>query len=483
MGSELETAVKRLIQSRKLIRNGSRVIVGVSGGVDSLVLLHILNRIKDELEIALHAATLDHGLRGEAGAADAQFVEDTARAWGIPCTRGFADVPTRAKEWKLGIEAAARKARYEFFKATADQQGTETITVAHNLDDQVETVLMHLIRGTGVRGLVGMALSTMQWGTDGRIPPKQYLIVRPLLETTRADIKVYAQENGLTPRIDATNTDPIYLRNRIRLELIPLLKTYNPNVVQAIGRLTDIVIEDSTAHEGSSHFFHAGDAKMRRVVNRETFLRGSRANQRQALFRAYGELNEADKAQITYEHIERALAFAQEGVTGDIYQLPGRIRLRIEYEHLFLEREDAPPIMLHPLLEGDKPISIPPDGVVLFPLTGHSLRVYSLPWYEPAPSFTVMRLSVPEHGQLALRARQSGDTFQPLGMEGHTKSVREWMIDHKVPAQYRDRVPLLLVNDQIAAIIWGEQWAIDQRFAVKGERGERVLYFRIQRSS
>ncbi len=473
MGSELETAVKRLIQSRNLIPPDVLVIIGVSGGVDSLVLLHILNRI----HIRLHAATLDHGLRGEAGAADAQFVEDTTREWNIPCTREFADVPTLAAEWKLGIEAAARRARYDFLKSTADQYGAQHIAVAHNLDDQAETVLMHLIRGSGVRGLGGMALSTMQQG---------YLIVRPLLETPRAEIEAYAHENGLTPRMDATNEDTHYLRNRIRQELVPLLKTYNPNVVQAIGRLADIVIEDSTS--GSTHVPHFdvisnrhdpdNRQEGRMFVGLITFRRWfSRAGKRQALVNAYNRLVFPDTSQITYEHVERALAFTDDANTGDIYQLPGRVQLRIEYESLIMEREDAPPELQRPLLVETYAQSF--DHVFRFSQTKHTLVM----WDEKPnlPDEIVNRLSIPKDAKLALRARQTGDIFQPLGMGGHTKSVREWMIDHKVPAQYRDRVPLLLVNDQIAAIIWGEQWAIDHRFAVQGISGERVLYFRIER--
>jgi tRNA(Ile)-lysidine synthase len=213
----LET-IAAYIERHHLLPPSGEIIVAVSGGADSLCLLHLLHRLcgpgKRYPELRLHAAHLNHKLRGEASAQDAAVVAQIATAWGLPLTVGELDVPALARQERRSLEDAARTARYRFLREVARGQ---PIAVAHHADDQVETLLLHWLRGAGLAGMVG-------------ILPRQQDIIRPLLEVSHAQTVAYCQQHQIVPLQDASNTDPRFLRNRIRHELLPLLESLNQGI-------------------------------------------------------------------------------------------------------------------------------------------------------------------------------------------------------------------------------------------------------------
>src|SRR5215218_3648090 len=221
---------------------GERVLVAVSGGADSTALLLALEELKRVglLDVDLTAAHLDHGLRGEDGAGDARWVERLARAYGFECVSGRASVSERAREARDNLEQAARRARYEFLAGAARAQGARAVLAAHTLDDQAETVLLRLLRGSGAEGLGGM-------------PPERTLeacggvyLRRPLLTwARRADTEGYCRERGVEFRADAMNDDERFARVRVRRKLLPLLETFNPRAAEALGRTASLLHEDS----------------------------------------------------------------------------------------------------------------------------------------------------------------------------------------------------------------------------------------------
>jgi tRNA(Ile)-lysidine synthase len=219
----------------------SRVLVAVSGGPDSLSLIHALHALADELQIeALQVAHLDHGLRGAESAAEAAFVEQFCRERSIPCHVGYADVAEVARARKVGKQQAARSVRYRFLEATAEQVGADSIATAHTQDDQIETVLLNILRGTGLEGLRG-------------IPTRRGLFIRPLLTVSHAELIAYCEAQRLTPRLDPSNLQPCCTRNHLRLELLPQLeRDYNPGVREALLRLAAISARDSDYLSGQA---------------------------------------------------------------------------------------------------------------------------------------------------------------------------------------------------------------------------------------
>ncbi|HEY0072444.1 MAG TPA: tRNA lysidine(34) synthetase TilS, partial [Chloroflexia bacterium] len=225
------------------------LVVGVSGGADSLALLSVLRELRGtHAASTLHVAHLDHGFRGDESAADARFVEELAREWELACTVAYFDVPAYAASRKLSAEDAARRVRYAFLAGVAQKHGS-LVAVAHNADDQAETVLMHLLRGSGVTGLAGMRmLSDIPVDTSDPAlrlvvregAPSMVQVFRPLLGIWRADIEAYCRELGLVPRLDASNLDPAYRRNFIRHEVLPGLEAASPQVKRHLARLADI---------------------------------------------------------------------------------------------------------------------------------------------------------------------------------------------------------------------------------------------------
>ncbi len=319
---ELHWRVLTFCRAEGLFTPEERVVVAVSGGADSLALLHILRALQGELRISLHAATLDHGLRGAQGAADAAFVRDIAAEWGIPCTVGGADVPRLAAEWRLGIEAAARRARYAFLSACAAQVGAHCLATAHQRDDQAETVLLHLIRGSGLAGLRGILPATQRDGLR---------IVRPLLEIGREELRAYLAGLGIAPREDASNADLQYARNKVRHAILPLLRQINPSVVASLARTAQTLRDDYAALMATLPPYAPPS------LRREDFLQLLPAQQR--LWLRAAVLHLAPDHDLSYERVEAARRFVQRLRTAGGVQLGGGVWLRANQARLRVLRE------------------------------------------------------------------------------------------------------------------------------------------------
>ncbi len=505
--------VAAAIAREKLLEPGASVVVGVSGGADSLTLLHVLVRLRERLGLTVAAATLDHGLRGEAGASDAAFVRATAEAWGLRVIVGRADVRALARAQRLNIEEAARQARYTFLLRAARQLGAETVAVGHNRDDQVETVLMHLLRGSGLSGLRGMLLrlrlNTYHLLPDAPIafdppedpaaPPLWPWLVRPLLDVSRAAIDAYAAEHALNPRYDATNEDTTLFRNRLRHELIPLLETINPNIRTVLARTAAVLRADA-------ELVHAvGQAALERVaramgpqgvvLDRAGWSALSLAEKRYILRAATWSLR-PELRDVTFEQVEAALRIADEGTTGSAATLPGGLLLRVGYGTLTIAPEGVPDVSERP--GEDAPALEPGTADVPFLPGEHFRRVAGgwridvWPLADPGEGAALMDdplaavLAVPPGAWLSLRTRRRGERFRPHGMGGRSQKLSDTLINMKVPAAWRDRVPVLAIDGEaawfVAPTAEGVRGRVAEPFASAAGEGYRWIAARWRRA-
>lgn len=426
------------------------LVIAVSGGADSLALLHVLYTLAEPLRLSLHVATLDHGLRGEAGADDAQFVVDTAHGLGLPVTAGKVDLDPSLP----GVEARARAARYAFLADAARNVSAKYVVVAQHADDQAETVLMRLLRGTGTSGLAGMRVASPLPGAD------DLTLLRPLLSVTRAQIEAYCTEHHLQPRVDATNADTTYLRNRIRLETLPYLRRLNPQISEALNRLAQIAADDDDYME----------AELARLVSDGVQITDARFTLDRARFRALHSalgrrfiLNSAGRlgAEPDYDHVVAADALARDGKLGAIALLGDGIRVRVDYQTIAIEHEDAPFIVENAFtLPPDTEISVIIPGDTTTP-TGWVLRALDT---MPENADWLLPLRVPTDAHITLRTRRPGDRFAPSNLKGQTQKLKKYMIDLKIPKYLRDNVPLMIINANIVAVLLDRQWIVAHGF-------------------
>ena len=234
----VQEAIVAAILKDRALADKRKAIVAVSGGCDSVALLHAMKDLRGRLGVELHVASLDHGIRGEAGRHDAEFVGGLSERWALPYTLGAADVPKLSREWNCGIEAAARRARYNFLARVAAEEASDCAVVGHHAGDQVETILMRMARGTGIRGLAGMqVVSAMPYHPHLRV-------LRPLLQVERAELESYCRQFDLPFRHDESNDDRSYTRNYLRHEVIGHLQRLNPQVTGALRRLGEAAAVD-----------------------------------------------------------------------------------------------------------------------------------------------------------------------------------------------------------------------------------------------
>lgn len=419
-----------------LLSPGDRVLAAVSGGPDSLSLLHALHTGREEHGLAdVQAAHLDHGLRGEEAAEEAAWVAAWCAERGIVCHAERADVGALAATRKINKQQAAREARYAFLEQTAERAGATKIATGHTQDDQVETVLMNVLRGTGLDGLRG-------------IPLTRGLFVRPLLQVSRAEIEAYCWQHELTPRRDPSNQSPeTYTRNKIRLDLLPqLTREYNPAVGAALLRLSKIAARDSDYLKG------VADGKLERVtlardVSRLVLDRPALADLHPALlryvFRAAITRLRATGEGITFEHVERACeAVAAPRVNPFLLNLPYPLcTVRVTGDTLTLTLANVPASLAYVTA----PLPIP--GAATLPGTRWVVRA-SL---DPLPDAITLDADAVSSGDLTLRNWRSGDRIDPLGMGGRHKKVSDVLGEAKVPKEERHSIPL--VADE-AGLLW-----------------------------
>lgn len=442
-------------QHYKLISSGDLIIIAVSGGADSLALAHILLTLQSQLGLRLHIATFDHGLRGDASSADVDFVEQQANQWGVPVTVGRADTSIYSQG---NQEAIARRARYDFLAQVATEHSASAIATAHHMGDQLETILMHLVRGSGLNGLQGMAFASS-------VPHhRQLRLIRPLLNVTRDEIEAYIEANQLAPRHDLTNDDRSYFRNALRHDVVPTLRRFNPQVEQAAARVATALQTDTDfiSQQTDTAFDRVVQTiePERVTVSAAMFGALHPAIQSRVLMRAVRQIMR--DVELTQVVVQAALALANAGHTGQIAELGAGLQLRVEYEQLIVERAGSYPQMI-PYAQLDMEQTLCSGGVIRLD-DRHSLEVIT--HYRPDAT---ARLAMDSTHCITVRTRRAGDRWQPLGLGGRHQKLKDTLINRKVPAHWRDKLPLLEVDGQIAAIILPDGWLISEVFAVRDD--------------
>jgi tRNA(Ile)-lysidine synthase len=328
--------VLAFIRRYNLVRTGGPLVVGVSGGPDSLCLLHLLTGLQEHLGTSLHVAHLNHMLRGEESDDDAEYVVRMAGDLGLSVTVERREVRSYRSKHHLSLEDAARRLRYQFFAAVAGSVGAEAVAVGHTADDQVETVLMRLIRGTGAKGLQGMQPAT-RWHSVG---DEGLRVVRPLLRVRREETEAYCRAHGIDPRRDSSNLLPDRLRNRVRHELLPLLRTYNPKIDEALLRAAEaLASESSLAEDHASGAWREVVAEVGGafLVDKKRFRSLHPAVQRQLLREVVRRLL-GDLEDVEWKHIER-MRTSFDLRNGKWLALPRRLTLCVEKDACRLTAE------------------------------------------------------------------------------------------------------------------------------------------------
>lgn len=428
-----------------------RVLVAVSGGPDSLSLLHLLHTQREMHGLAaVQAAHLDHSLRGAESAAEAAWVAEWCIRHDILCHLGQVDVARLAKERKRSKQEAAREARYAFLEEVAAKMGATKIATGHTQDDQVETVLLNILRGTGLDGLRG-------------IPARRGLYVRPLRDVPRTETEAYCVQHGLTPRCDSSNLSAdTYTRNRIRLELLPLLRRdYNHQIGTALLRLSAIsASEGDYLHEQAEAALTA--ATLVQNPNKHVLDNASLASLHPALLRRVLRLAvtgiRGTSEGVAYHPIERLCQFVSQALTRG-----GGIKLQGLFPSPWCDIFAGPhTLTLTPALA---PATLPlPErhlilpGVTTMTEIGWMIRF----GFEPLPGELTVTLDADrvDASSLHICTRQEGDRIAPLGMGGHTKKVSDIFTDAKVPKAERHRIPI--IADE-SGILWIVGYAISER--------------------
>ena len=458
--SELCSRVQDVIIREQLIEKEDLIIVAVSGGADSLALLHLLYRLKGEeiLPFSLYVAHLNHGLRGRAAREDAAFVREEARRLGLPCTVGEVDVRAFSRNRRLSLEDGARRLRYRFLVQLAQRTGATRVAVGHQSDDQVETLLLNILRGTGLDGLAGMQ--------NKRLLDEGITLIRPLLELSREEVERYCRESKLTPRLDETNLHSEFTRNRIRLQLIPLLEhEFNPRVRRGLQRLSQLLTLDRDfmqreATTGLSRLLLKEDEREEQylVIDGKGLLEEHKALQGRILRLAVRRLLGAVPRDISQFHVRMVLELLREGSPHGMLHLPGGLRVSRSYDNLTLYYREPP------RAANIVPLALAVPGVVSLPGSGIKLKASlfapeNLKWPPDAGKEAYLDFdqvlkkilpSVNGKVELVVRPRLSGDRFHPLGAPGQRK-LKNYLIDQKVPRAERELILLVVAGEEI---IW-----------------------------
>ena len=452
----IEKHIIDLLDRLKLTNTSKPLLVGVSGGPDSMALLLALDSIKAKCSIELHVAHLNHGLRGIESDEDAVFVQDISKELALPVTVERVELDYYKSLNGMSLEEAAREVRYNFLYRVANMMNASAVILGHTANDQVETVMMNIIRGTSLTGLTGMS-QISSWRPIDTVKPIK--VVRPILTFLKKHTLEYCAYKGIEPRLDSSNTDKHFTRNRIRSELLPNLRSYNPRFDSALLRLSTLseqnhsyIMESAIKTKESITSIQDGVT----YVEKNQFLKLHPAMQTNILRLMYEEHAGSLKS-LGSRHVQAMLNLSESIQKKELY-IPNGLIFKNERGLLSIGYpiSEYPDI---PIIKGEHNLAVP--GTLKIP--GLEINASLSPIRSntnKSHSFTAQldRNQIGE--QLLIRTRRPGDRFYPLGITG-SKKLKDFMIDQKIPRNFRDRLPIVLSDDRIAWVIGFRiaQWA------------------------
>ena len=451
---QFQQKILETIESNHLIERGDAVVVGVSGGPDSVCLLHVLHSLSDRLEIRLNAVHINHMLRDEESQADEAFTAGLCKELGIPLSIIQVDVAAMAKKLGMSLEEAGRDARYSEFERYANSIGAARIAVAHNRNDQAETVMMHIIRGTGTAGLVGMEY-------------KRGAVIRPLLNVYRKEIEQYCEEAGLSPRTDSSNLKCEFARNRVRLELFPYInKSFGADITESLCRLSSLAADDNSyleqcaleAYEGSLETRNIGQVSMKLEQLRMLHPAVLGRVLKQAVCDAAGSTTGIGN--VHYRALSDLIFY---GRTGSRTELPGGIRSIVSYGILNISASEIQKknVLFDTALVIPGSTQVQELDVVVRTSVGKAINVdkYGRMGYNSFVQF--FDYDSLKRG-INIRNRRDGDIFKPFRSNG-TKKLKEYFIDSKISRELRDEIPLVCIDNEV---VWVVGYKISDKFKV-----------------
>ncbi|MEG0297134.1 MAG: tRNA lysidine(34) synthetase TilS [Clostridium sp.] len=449
--------VKIFCEENNLIQNNDRILVALSGGPDSVCLLHVLHSLKNELNLTIGAAHINHMLRGEESTRDEVYVEELCNELSIPCYIKRIDIDSISKELGISHEMAGRDERYKFFEDVSNEQGYNKVAIAHNANDQAETVIMRMMRGTGLEGLGGIRSK------------RNEKIIRPILSILRDEIESYCNEKKLNPRIDKSNLENIYSRNKVRLDILPYMKeNFNPDIIQTINRMASILQKDDEYINNQCNKYFDNYCKIQPgglVINKKIFkLEDAIVNRiiKKSLIDYSGKYTNFEMKHIydvidlankeTNKKIDLPNNIIAENIYGDIYL---KIRMRSAKKS---EQKNNEIFLLKEKLD-----------VNTFKFMDYIIRVEII---KNKNNIEFSNNDLIKHFDydnivegIIIRTRKDGDKIRPLGMNGN-KKVKDIFINSKVPKDYRETVPIVCFDDKIAWIVGykvSEEYKVTQK--------------------
>ena len=451
----------RTVRQQQLFVPGQHLLVAVSGGPDSVALLSLLHRLLRSWRLTLTVVHCNYGLRGAESDGDESFV--SIFCWERQLSLVIHRPTLVKRRQRSSLQATARDARYDFMKQLAHEVGADCIAVGHTANDQAETLLMWMLRGAGMAGLAGMSYA------------REDRIIRPLLAATREEVVAYLDHEGLTYRRDSSNEKPLYHRNRIRKELLPVITRLAPAAVRVLQRQADLLREDEYFLEGVTsdlvRTLVSHDSRGVQRVDRQAFIELPVALQRRfvrAILQTYDEEGRASSLRVV-ESVRRVLLKGRSGVRLSLKQVlvitdQGSVRFsptkgkdhKHETDSGQGKREALPlPVPSTVYWSGTN------QQIHVQLMTRHAAEEMGRAPFQGLVLFDADRFSEP----LSVRAWQAGDRFSPYGMKGKSKKLQDFFTDRKVARHERGKVPLLVAPE---GILWVVGMRQDERFVVRG---------------
>ncbi len=461
--------VRRQIDEERLFTRGDRIVIGVSGGTDSIALLHILWSLNAMYHYGweLHVVHLNHQFRGAESEQDAEYVRSLCQSLGVIAHLYARDVSGYMRATGLGAQEASRNIRYQLYAEVAERIGANKVALAHHADDQVETIVFRMLRGTGLHGLTGMPLR--RWLVEHRIE-----VVRPLLTVYRSQLEAYCKQAKLSPREDSSNRSRKYERNRLRLDVLPLFAEVNSKYREHILQLADIArIDDEYLLKQSREqlaelITSQSEGRISICVNK--FQSCDLALQRRMITLILSYLSSG--IEWSSQHVEAVLHIIEGANPSAVIHLPKKLVVQRVYQHIHFSRSEAEQAVDSYCYELNLP------GTTWIPESGlkfHTSLVNSLPQGITLAKTAAVFDADQVKDQLWLRTRKSGDRISLLGTNG-SKKLKDVLIDAKVPKRLRDALPLLVVGETIVWIPGVRR----STFATVSEQTERLLYVEVE---